>query len=197
VVAALAALALAAAPPTHDVLPVFLGDRGPVYLDYFRQGSLAGTLRVFRTAGTTRDVLPQQLRHDWPVRNSESRLLAPGLYGVPEQNGGVCFWPLNGWGYCVSFLRHGAYPFVDARFGAVYGLVGDRAARVEVDGRAVPIGRNGFYVRAHRVKSVVVVDRDGTRHLYTFFPCEVIDWTDFMGERIVERPLDPLPDYCG
>jgi hypothetical protein len=196
-VAALAALALAAAPPTRDVLPVFLGDRGPVYVDYFREGSLAGTLRVFRAAGTVGDVLPQQLLRDRPVRSSESRLLAPGLYGVPEANGGVCFWPLRGWGYCVSFLRHGSYPFVDARFGAVYGLVSDRAARVEVDGRPVPIGRNGFYARARRVKEVDVVDRDGARHVYTFFPCEVIDGTDFSGERLVERPLDPLPDYCG
>jgi hypothetical protein len=186
--ALLAALALAS---THDRLPVFLGDRGPVYLEYFTPSSLAHTLRVFRTPGTVRDVLPQSLRGDGGTRTDESRLLAPGLYGVPESNGGVCFLPLRGWGYCVSIVPHGNYPFVDARFGAVYGLLSDRAARVEVDGRPVRIGRNGFYVRARRVRTVVVVDRDRTRHLYTFFPCAVTD------EVLVERPLDPLPDYCG
>ena len=117
--------------------------------------------------------------------------------GIPEPNGGVCFWPVRGWGYCVSRLVHGSYPFVDARFGAVYGLLGNQAARVEVDGRPAQTGRNGFYLRARHVKEVDVVDRDGARHVYTFFPCEVIDGTDFMYERIVERPLDPLPDYCG
>lgn len=198
-VAALIALALAVPPPTHDVLPIFLGDRGPVYLDFEQRTTLASHLRVFRAPRTLGDLLPRGLftqAFEWNLDAGSARLLAPGLYGIREPSGGVCFWPVRGWGYCVAGLRHGAYPFVDARDGAVYGLLSDRAARVTVNSRRAKIGRNGFYARARRVRRIVVTDRDGARHVYTFEPCEVIDGTDSMFERIVERPLDPRPDYC-
>jgi len=65
-----------------------------------------------------------------------------------------------------------------------------------VDGKPAMVGRNAFYVRASHVRTVVVTDRDGARHIYTFEPCEVIDSNDFVGLRIAEDPLYPVPDYC-
>jgi hypothetical protein len=197
VVAALIALALAAPAPTHDVLPIFLGDRGPVYLDFGQRSTLASSLRVFRAPRTLDDLLPRGLftrAYEWNLDSGSARLLAPGLYGIREPSGAVCFWPVRGWGYCVAGLRHGAYPFVDARNGTVYGLLGDGAARITVDGRAAKIGRNGFYVRARRVRRVVVTDRDGAVHVYTFEPCEVVDYNDNPLGGLA--PLDPKPDYC-
>lgn len=208
-----AALALAAPPPTHDALPIFLGDRGPVYLYDFdtRSPSLASTLRVFRVRRGIFDLVPRTLLEDLDFYDNSyeldrSRLLvAHGptrLYGIPQPNGGLCFYDQTGVGYCVIRLLHrAAYPFVDARTGRVFGLVSDQVVRVDVRfanrTRRATLGRNAFVASGSRPRWVVATDRDGARHLYTFFPCEVIDGTDFMFERIVERPLDPLPDYCG
>jgi hypothetical protein len=201
VVAALIALALTGQPATtHDVVPIFLGDRGPVFFVSTDQSSLASSLRVFRTPRTLRDLPPRSLLDQasyWlldgiALEPGRSRRLVSDLYGFPESDGGVCFFFPDTRGYCRSSLLHGAYPFVDARFGVVYGLLSDRAVRVEVNGRKARIGRNAFYARASRVRTVVVTDRDGTRHVYTFYNCEVTE----PRFQLVERPLDPLPDYC-
>ena len=198
-----AVFALHAPPPTtHDLLPVFLGDRGPVYFVDGTHAPLTAHLRVFRERRTLADLLPRPLLRqasDWNLDGSTSRLVAPGLWAIAQPDGGICFWPTpeRGWGYCVSTLLHGAaYPFVDARHSAVYGLVADDVVRVTVDGRPVRLRRNGFFARARRVGRVVVTAQDGARHVFGFFPCEVIDGTDFDHERIVRRPLDPRPDYC-
>jgi hypothetical protein len=191
-------------PATHDTLYTFLGDRGPVYLDYGAVPPVASKLRVFRTHSRLWDVLPRSLyapSADWNYEPSKSRLLfASGrvlLYGIPEQTGGVCFYIHDPYhGYCVDHLLHGAYPFVDAHTGEAFGLLGDRARRVTVDGRLAMIGKNAFYIRASHVDKVVVTDRDGWRHVYTFTPCEVIDYNDMVYERIVEDPMYPVPDYC-
>jgi hypothetical protein len=213
-VATLAAVALAfAAPTTHDVLPIFLGDRGPVYLYYFdlRSPSLASALRVFHERRAFRDLLPRGLVESLDVYDNayeldRARLLASNgttrLYGIPQPGGGLCFYDQIGVGYCVIRLLHrAAYPFVDARRGRVFGLLSDDVVRVDVRfakrSRRAKLGRNAFIATGSRPRSIVATDRDGGRHVYTFFPCEVIDGTDFMFERIVERPLDPLPDYCG
>jgi hypothetical protein len=201
VVAALIALALTGHPATtHDVLPIFLGDRGPVFFAPTGSSPLASRLHVFRTPRSMRDLLPRTLLDqamNWSLdgilqRPDRSRRLVSNLYGIPESNGDVCFFFPDTRGYCRASLLHGAYPFVDARFGVVYGLLSDKAVRVEVDGRRARIGRNAFYVRASRVRTVVVTDRDGARHVYTFYPCEVTE----PRFQLVERPLDPLPDYC-
>jgi len=199
-----AALALHTSPPaTHDRLPVFLGDRGPVYFDSLRAVPLASTLRVFHARSGLRDVLPESLyppSADWDYLPAQSRLLVAAgrarLYGIPELSGGVCFYIHDAYhGYCVARLVHGAYPFVDARTGEAFGLLSDRAARVTVDGRAAAFGRNGFYVRASHVRTIVVTDHDGARHVYSFYPCEVRDYNDIPFHYV--PPLDPLPDYCG
>ena len=211
-VAALIALALVAPPPTHDVLPIFLGDRGPVYFYYFdmRSPSLASTLHVFHVRRGIFDVVPRTLLENLDYDNTyevdRSRLLvargSTRLYGIPLPSGGLCFYDQISIGYCVIRLLHGAaYPFVDARRGRVFGLVSDDIVRVDVHfargTHRAKLGRNAFFAAGSSPSSIVATERNGRRHIYTFFRCEVIDGTDFMGERIVERPLDPLPDYCG
>lgn len=204
--ALLAAVAVLHAPPpaTHDTLYTFLGDRGPVYLDYGRVTSLASKLRVFHRRSELWDVLPRSLyppSADWSYEPAKSRLLLTNgrirLYGIPERVGGVCFYIHDAYrGYCVGELRHGAYPFVEARTGEAFGLLGNRAVGVTVDGKKAQVGSNAFYIRASHVRTVVVTDRDNARHVYTFEPCGVIDDNDFVGLRIVDDPLYPVPDYC-
>jgi len=203
-----AALALAAAPPTHDRVFIYLGFHGPVYLYYFdrRSPSLASTLHVLHVRRGLQDLPPRTLLEDLDYDNvyevDRSRLLVERgptrLYGIPEPTGGLCFYDEDRVGYCVIRLLHGAaYPFVDPRTGRVFGLLSDDVVRVDVHfaggTRRAKIGRNAFITGGSGAKWMVATDRDGTRHVYVFKPCWVVD----ENERLpVDHPLDPLPDYC-
>src|SRR4051812_5823678 len=205
-----AALALAVPPPTHDVLPIFLGDRGPVFVVGTRPTHLADRLRVFRSERGIEDQLPRALLDqalNWDLDGSlletdRARLLVASgktrLYGIPDSTAGICFFLADTRGYCRGALLHGAYPFVDARYGAVYGLLDDRAAHVDVrfgnTTRRAVVGRNAFYAHGWSVREVVVTERGGARHVYRFYPCEVTDSDDAFP---VDRPLDPRPWFCG
>jgi hypothetical protein len=207
--AVLAALALAAPPPTHDRVFVYLGFHGPVYVYYFdtRRPSLASTLQVFHVRRGIRDLLPhtliEDLDYDTPYELNRSRLLlvhrSTRLYAIPMTTGGLCFYDQIRVGYCVIRLLHGAaYPFVDPRTGRVFGLLSDEAVRVDVrfaDGiRRATIGRNAFLAGGSQPRAVTVTERNGRRHIYTFEPCWVVYSTEILP---IARPLDPLPEYCG
>ena len=205
-----AALVLAAAPPaTHDRVFIYLGFHGPVYLYYFdtRSPSLASTLHVFHVRRGFRDLLPhtliEDLDYNTPFELDRSRLLvtkgSTRLYAIPTAQGGLCFYDERGTGYCVIRLLHrAAYPFVDPRTGRVFGLLSDDVVRVDVrfaDGvRRAAIGRNAFVAGGSKPRSMTVTQRNGRRHVYTFEPCWVVDSNEVLP---IDRPLDPLPDYCG
>jgi hypothetical protein len=204
-----AAVVLAAAPATHDRVFIYLGFHGPVYIYYFdtRSPSLASTLHVFHERRGLRDLLPntliEDLDYDTPYRPTQSRLLLrhgnTRLYAIPMTTGGLCFYDETGTGYCTIRLLHGAaYPFVDPRTGRVFGLLSDNVVRVDVHfangTRRATIGRNSFITAGTHAKWLVATERNGNRHVYTFQPCWVVDSNEVLP---IERPLDPLPDYCG
>jgi hypothetical protein len=199
----LSALVLAARPPTtHDVAHYWVDERaaGGVYFPVSR-GDL-GRLGVFTAQRSIKDLLPGRLQDQVAgfrayfseLEPNRSRLLLVHgrvrIYIVPTRGGAACFFlEPAGVGSCASSLLHGAWPYVDANR-EVWGLVGDEAVRVLVDRRPAVLGRNAFYLPLRRNEEaphrLVVVDRGGARHVYTFQLCEIIDHPPFP-----PTPLDP------
>ncbi|HET8528428.1 MAG TPA: hypothetical protein VFL60_05920 [Gaiellaceae bacterium] len=187
--AALVALALAAPPVTHDVLPVFVPPAGTTSasgVDY--QYTWGGStplgippLGVFDRPRRARDVLPAPARTFARFAHGEARrsrllIAADGasVYAFPKAGGQLCVVrEPNGGGTCVSSFVHGAYPQVEPRR-EVWGVVDDAATSVDVtvDGRVLhaALGRNAFYLAlphgAVVPTRIVVHERGGVRHVY-------------------------------
>ena len=219
-VAALIALALAAPAPTHDTLPVYVGNGligGQGFLVEFttswgsRQPRLPTQLSAFRRPRAIQDLLPEPLLQQAQffaitglgLAPRRSRLLlAHGtlrIYGIPAAHGEVCAFVVPALSTdCTAALTHGASPKVEPGF-AVWGLAGDRAARVDVRFATgtlrAALGTNAFYLRMPRgevaPKSIVVTDNDGARHVYTVERCHLADFDDKLA--LPSGPLDPPP----
>jgi len=187
--AALVALALAAPPVTHDVVPVVVAPVHPGTargVDYeYTWGSKAGAiphLGVFDRPRRARDVLPRVARTFVRFAHADVRasrlLLSTGstrIYAVPKDRGAqLCVLrEPSGGGTCVGSFAHDAYPQVQPR-DAVWGVVDDGAVQVDVtiahDVVHARLGRNAFFLAlphgAVAPSRIVVRERDGTRHVY-------------------------------
>lgn len=201
----------AAARDTHAVLPVAIGTGPNAGVDFFfswSKGSggatLARSLRAFRRPAARPLAAPGTIAFPatptfTPEPSRAQLLLSSGsaqIVGYPTRQGDVCYVLVRASGSCSPTLGDGAIPMVDR--GQVWGLIDDDAVAVDV---LVPvlgilhaaIGRNAFYLRlpnpVRAPSEIVVLERDGVRHIYTIKVCHVSQNTPLAGK----SPLPPPP----